>query len=317
MNPNLMVDIKKALGASAVSAVLEQPVVDRLVRDIVDYRNPLRMNLPRKQGSGAAWLLNRRSAGSTPASFIADTGDPTEDTSTYTRVTFTYRTISTRGKVTRLAQRIGMSYTDVLAQEIASKAKDFRNYEDFALIRANSGTANQYDGLEVLLDIFSAGGVGTQVVAQTTAMLGDQLSLEKLDEAIDKCVGDPDMIICSKAGRRKLKALLQADQRFVNTIEVRGGFKLLDYNGIPVYTSNNVTDTKHFDGTGCVGETGTTTNFYIVDTSELFVAELTPVTMEMLDKVSSQYDQFDIYGDQVLVMGATNAHSALIGVKTT
>lgn len=311
----MSVDIKKALGTTQAGTVLVDKEIDKTIQQLVEYKNPIRVNMPRKTGSGPGWYVNRRAAGSTPAMFVNDTDTITEDTGTYTRTSFPYKTIATQGRVTRFMQAIGRSYTDVLADEIEAKARDFRDYEEWALLKGRittsgslTGNAKHFDGLDVLIP-------STQAVVMTSSGLGASLTLAKMDESIDKCAGEPDMIIMSKRSRRALVALLQASQRFVNTVETRGGFILISYNNIPVYVSTRINNNQAFNGTAVTAETGgTTTTVYFLDTEYVWLGELTPITIMPLAKVSSQYDLFDIFCDEVLVMANYLYCSKLIGI---
>jgi HK97 family phage major capsid protein len=304
---------ERAVTSSAAGAVLVQTVTDQIVANLVEYNNPLRMNLPRRPGSGQAWLLNRRSApGTTPAQWIADTAEPEEDNGTYARVSFTYRTLIARGKITRQVQATGRDYLDIMTEEMEQRAEDFRNQEDKALLVGNN-TANtaQPDGLCVLIPV-------GQCVITTTADGGEKMTLLDIDTTIDTCTGDPDAIIVSKRSRREIQALLQANQRHVNVVEVNGGFQLLSYNGIPVYVSSNLLDTKMFNGAITTQETGgDNSELYVVDFDHTWVGELTPVTMAPLAMTSSQFDQFDIYEDVVLVVRNNQANAKLIGIDPT
>lgn len=306
----MSVDIKKVLGQTQAGTVLVDKEIDATIQQMVEYKNPIRMNLPRKTGSGAAWYVNRRAAGSTAAEFVNDTDTITEDTGTYTQVTFSFKTIAAQGKVTRFMQAIGRSYTDVLAEEIEAKARDFKDYEEWGLIYGSTSTSSkQFDGLAILIPT-------SQAIGMTTAAGGASLTLAKMDEAIDKCAGEPDMIIASKRSRRALVSLLQAQQRFVNTVEVQGGFILISYNNIPIYISTRMLNTETFDGSTVTSHTGgATASIYFVDTEYCFVAELTPITIMPLAKTTSQYDAFDIFTDEVLVMSNYLYSSKLIGIK--
>jgi len=304
-----MVDIKKALGQTQAGTVLVDKEIDKTIQQMIEYKNPIRVNLPRKPGSGAAWYVNRRTPGSTAAEFVADTDALTEDTGTYAQVTFAYKTIATQGRVTRFMQAIGRSYTDVLAEEIEAKARDFKDYEEWGVLKGNAtSNSKQFDGLDVLIP-------ASQAVGMTTTAGGSALTLAKMDEAIDECAGEPDMIIMSKRSRRELVSLLQAQQRFINTVEVKGGFILISYNNIPIYVSTRIVNTQTFNGTSVSSETGSnTTTIYFLDTEFVFIAELTPITIMPLAKVSSQYDLFDIFCDEVLVMSNYLYCSKLIGI---
>jgi len=305
--------VEKGIAATNIASILEQPEVDAVVAHLIDYQNPFRQNLPRRPGSGAAYLSNTRTAGNTPAQFVADTDTLMEDTGTYGRIPWTYKTIATRGKITRKAQKIGMSLLDIMAEELEGKSEDFRNYEEWAIIYGNSSTATQFDGLD---KIFVVTTPGAQCVAMTTTSGGQALSLTKLDQAIDKCALPPNMLVMSRRTRRQLRTLLQASQRFVNTVEVVGGFKVLSYDDIPVFVSTQILDTYTFNGTADSASTGgTCTNLYALNTADCFMSVLTDVTVEPLAKDSSQYQQFDIYEDVALVMKNIKKHVCLIGIK--
>ncbi len=313
-----MVDIEKALSigdaTTGPGAILMQPVIDKVVAQLVDYRNPIRQNLPRKPGSGNAWILNRRTAAaSTPASWVLDTDELKEDEGSYTQVEFYYKTLAARGKVTRKLQAVGRTYADILADELEARALEFKNKEDLALTTGATtatATSREFQGLKFLIP-------DTQGVVCAAAAVGGTLTLALLDEAIDKCIWTPDMMIMTKKVRRIVNALLQANQRFVETKAVKGGFKLLAYSEIPIYTSNNMVNTQAVTAGGTVsGETGgSTSSIYFVDTEQTWVGELTPVKVQPLAKTSSQFDKFDIYCDETLVVRDYRANSKLVGIR--
>lgn len=302
-------EIKRSLDYAGTSGVLIQPEVDKIVTEIIEYKNPLRQNIPRKQRNSDAWLLNRRSAAAanTVAQWVNDLTEPTVDRTEQSRVTFQFRTLLARGKVTRFAQDAGRSYIDVLSEEIEARARAFKDMEENAMLYGdNSVTSTQPDGLTTLI-------TGNQIIEQTSTAGGAALTLTKIDETIDQCAGSPDVMISSKQTRRKLNALLQADQRFVNTTEVAGGFRVLSYDDIPIFASTNVTNNFWFDGTQVVGTTGDTSHLFVLDTSEFWVGYMNDVTVSPLSKTSSQFDQFDIYMDLAFIMRSTIHNAMLVG----
>jgi len=302
--------IRKALGITEAGDVLVQPEIDKVIQHLVEYKNPLRQNIPRRRGSGPAWYINRRSAATTAAEFVADTGSYTASEGSYTQVTFTYRTLGGKIRVSRELQDKGASYLDVLAEELAAKVNDIKDFEDYYLLWGDSSNANEFDGLDALIP-------ASQTAVVTTASTGGDITLEKLDEVIDLCAGEPDIIICSKRTRRQIIALLQANQRFVDKIEVKGGFKLQSYNDIPIYVSTNIPDTMTFDGsakeiTGLTG--GQTSALYVIDTTYFWIGVLKELTMEALAKTSTQYDEYEIYERIVPVMANYMYCAKLIGI---
>lgn len=309
MSKNWQNEIKRSLDYAGTSGVLIQPEVDKIVAEIIEYKNPLRMNIPRKQRNSDAWLLNRRSAAAanTVAQWVSDLTEPDIDRSAQSRITFQFRTLLARGKVTRFAQDAGRSYIDVLSEEIETRSRAFRDMEETAMFYGATASL-QPDGLNVLI-------TGNQRVAQGTTLGGDNFTLAKMDETLDACAGSPDVIVTSKSGRRKINAALQGVQRFINTTEVKGGFRVMSYDDIPVYASTNVLNTYYWDGTNQLGATGDTTNIFVVDTNEFWVGYMNDVTVSPLSKTSSQFDSFDIYEDVAFVMRSTIHHATLEGVN--
>ena len=309
MGKNWQNEIKRSLDYAASGGVLIQPEVDKIIAEIIEYKNPLRQNIPRKHRNSDSWLLNRRSAAAanTVAQWVSDITEPDIDRSETARVSFQFRTLLARGKVTRFAQDAGRSYKDVLSEEIEARSRAFRDKEELAMFYG--ATANlEPDGVNVLI-------TGNQRVAQGTTLGGDAFSLTKLDETLDQCAGAPDILVTSKAGRRRINAALQGVQRFVNTTEVKGGFRVMAYDDIPVYASTNVLDNYYWDGTNQLGATGDTTNIFALDTNEFWVGFMNDVTVSPLSKTSSQFDQFDIYEDVAFVMRSTIHHATLEGVN--
>jgi len=288
-----------------------QPQIDRVVTELVEYLNPLRVNLPRRPGSGDAWYLVRKTPSETPCVFVNDIEDLEESTGSYDQYAFPYRTIGCQGKVTRKAQAVGQTFGNLLAQVIENKTMEFKDKEDYAYIWGNYTNASEpaknakaFDGLNALAGL-------------TIDMGGVALTRAKLDEAIDTLRGgNPDMVICSKSCRRSIIGLLQSLQRWVNVTEVKGGFKLPAYNDVPIYVSSNISNVLTSNGTNITGMTGgDTTVLFVIDTTKVFVGELTKLTVQPLAKTSSQFDAFDIFCDETMVSRDPQAVVRIINVK--
>jgi len=291
-----MTDIKKTLDSATAGSTLKQELVDKVLQDLIERNNPLRMNLPRKPGSGTEWIIIQRSADPTVA-MVNDTEEPAASNSTYARTTFPFKTLLSRGGVTRFLEATGKSYIDVEAEEIQGALETVRDKEEYFLIYGDLDTeAKEYDGLEQLIP------AGQQVSMGTN---GGTLTLAKMDEAIDLCYGDPDMLIMTKRTRRDVNALLQSQQRFVDKVEVKGGFKLLSYMNIPIYWNKQLSDAE------TQGTAGNATSIFIIDTTKFWVGVLTELTMKRLAITSSQLSKFDIYEDITLV-GANEKYEAWI-----
>jgi HK97 family phage major capsid protein len=295
MNKTDLEQLKKALDVASAGGALQQPLVDRVLQEIIEVNNPLRKNLPRKPGSGSDWILNQRTARGA-AGFVNDTETPASSNSSYAQKKFAYKTILQPGKITRKLKAQGKTLLDIQAEEVDSALQAVRDTEESAIINGDSsGNPKEFDGLRKLIPAGQVVDAGTQ-----------PLTLERLDEAIDLNRGIPNMLIMSKKANRKLNSLLQAQQRFVDTTEVAGGFRVQVYNGIPIFRSVFVSDAQ---GTG-----NNETDIMILDTSGVWVGELTALKMEPLSKKSSQFEEFDIFEDITLVLGNDIKASRLAGI---
>jgi HK97 family phage major capsid protein len=297
---NDLEQLKKALDMASAGGALQQPVIDRVLQELIEVNNPLRVNLPRKPGAGSAWILNQRTSRGAGAGFVNDTEEPSETQGQYVPKSFPYKTILDRRKVTRKLQAVGKSLLDIEAEEVENGLQNVRDSEENALINGDSATnPKQFDGLRKLIP------VGQTTIAGAN---GAPLSLELLDAAIDLNRGNPGMMIMSKKANRKLNALLQAQQRFVDTMEVKGGFRVQVYNGIPIFRSIWVSDAQ------AQGTASNCTDIFVLDTSAVWVGELTPLQMLRLAPKSSQGGEFDIFEDVALVLANDLKASRLAGV---
>lgn len=68
-----------------------------------------------------------------------------------------------------------------------------------------------------------------------------QTMFDNIEEKAGKDYG-PDMILTARPVRREYLDLCQADRRYVNTMELDGGWKAIDYNGVPFTVDNDAID---------------------------------------------------------------------------
>jgi len=240
---------------------------------------------------------------------VNDTEELPAGDGSYTRVTFPFKTIGVQVKISRVARRISQSYVDAAREELDAKITEFKTQEETYLFRGNA-TSNpkEFDGLDQLIPL-------TQRVVATTAT--SAFTLENVDEAMDLVKGDVNMIICSRKCRRKLNALLQAQQRFVDRTEIKGGFRVLSYNDAPVLVSTAISDTMTFAADKSVSAYtgGSQTAMYFLNTADVFVAEAQKLTMQKLAQTSSQFEAWDMYEDIVLVLRNTLSAAMLVGIQ--
>lgn len=305
----------RTLNVSNSGTVLLQTTINKMVQQLTLYEHGVQAVLTRKPGSGDAAYIDRRAAGTTGGEWVADTDNATDETGTYTQTSFPYRTLLTRGTVTRKLQATGRSYTDILAEELTGKSEDFSNrLENGCIVGDNAANAKQISGLLTLI-----GAVSGQVVANTSGVSGADLILAKLDEAIDKVKGSGNKadlaIIGSKRSCRLLNAALQSHQQFNDMVEIRAGFRVRSYDEIPIVQSTEVPDVLTWSGTAITAFSGgATTALIVVNRRYTWLEELTPTTVMPLAKGTSQYDQFDLFADLALVYSNTLGGAILGGL---
>jgi hypothetical protein len=136
----------------------------------------------------------------------------------------------TRGEVTGPMQAAAGSLFDALATEVEAHTRAMIEKLSTDIATANGGS-NDITG--ILYQITDDTTMGDQSVYDGAAGV---LSLAMIDAAIDQVNGDPDTILTSKPVRRKINSLLQAQQQFVNSTEIRAGFRVVSYDDLPILT---------------------------------------------------------------------------------
>ena len=320
LNPENRGRFERALNVSGAGTILVQNFTNRIIQQLSIREFGALGTLTRKPGQGSQAVVNRRTASAMAVGdvWVADTDSVVESTGTPSQATFSYATLATRGKVTRKMRAIGRSYIDILAQEMLDKTDDFNEALESGIWVGDTGAdANYMNGILTLVNAVSG-----QVVAQTSAVGGDSISLTKLDEAIDSTKGAgrrSDLIIyASFKGSRKLNAALDARQRFPTSVVISAGFRVRDYDGIPIVISTGIPDNMTWDGSSITGLSGELTNptgaLVVVNKRHLWLEELTPMTMMPLARDDSQYQQFDIFWDGAVVLHNTKGATILGGI---
>lgn len=313
LDPSYRERLARALDSTASGGgVLVQRFISRLIGDLTNRELGVHNTLEHRPGQGDAAYQNRRTAGTTGGSWVADGTDPTEETGTYAQTTFTYRRGVTRMQISSMLQARGKSYGDAAAIEAGLKVPDFVNFLENAWVRGdNAADANQPSGLVTLIQ-----GTAAQIIPNTTAAAGDSLVLRRLDEAIDAVRGPNSrkVIFASRAGKRRINAALQAQQQFVNTTEIRGGFRVMTYDDIPVVTSTQISDAATAAATTgrVLTQTGGSITYILVcSMDEVWIEDLTPISVLPLARTTVTNERWDIFTDSVLVLNSTNGASIL------
>lgn len=226
--------IRKALDLASSGQYLIPEVVDNAIRDYATMEPVLANVVNRVPWATNTYFIRRRDALPT-SSWSTDGGSlPAASQSTYKKVSQSVKYLYTRGEVTGPMQSAAGSLYNALALEVEAHSRSLVEQLSTDIATATGGS-NDITGILYQIDTNDAmnwGSTGTGVVDGATAAL----SLNLIDQAIDTSRGQVDLIVTSRRVRRKINALLQATQQFVDKTEIQAGFRVLTYDGIPIVT---------------------------------------------------------------------------------
>ena len=97
---------------------------------------------------------------------------------------------------------------------------------------------DSYPWFKANVDAHSSGRYAGQ--RALTFNLMDKM-FDRIEEKAGKDYG-PDLILTTRALRREYTDLCRADRRFVNTMTLDGGWKAIDFNGVPFTVDNDAID---------------------------------------------------------------------------
>lgn len=227
---NEEVTIRKALDIASAGAYLIPEVVDGAIRDYISKEPVLYNTFPKVPWATNTYFIRKRTANPT-ASWSTDGAAMVAGTqSSFDKKSMAIKYLYSRGEVTGPMQRAAGSLFNALAMEVEAHGRAM--VEQLSTdIATGTAASNEIEGLLHQADTDTVLNAGGGLLAS-----GAALTLNLFDQAIDNSRGDVDLIVTSRKVRRKLATLLQAQQSFVNTIEIGAGFRVLSYDGIPVVT---------------------------------------------------------------------------------
>jgi len=244
--------------------------------DISAKRTPVLELIPRRTVRGKSVDYNRITA-KAAAAWGGETDAPTYSADTYQSVSKSIKYLRIRGKVSgpaiAVASRSG--FINAYQHEVIIKTQALmEKLEETIMTGDTTQDANAFNGL-----ITEAKASG-----QTSNKAGASLALSDIDNLLadlEKQGASPDVAICGPRAFAQVKALLQANQRFVNVTEIQGGIVALEYAGIPFVSSRFVPDNA-YDATN--NPDGRMILF--VDMDYVWLGVLQDVTVEELGKTS-------------------------------
>lgn len=230
-------DIVKALSTLNSGAYLIPEVVDPAIRDYIGMEPRLLNAVSHQPWATNTYFIRKRTAQPTVTWSTDGAALPAAQNSTFEKVSKSVKYVYARGEVTGPEQKAAGGVVNALASEIEvqgrAMAMDLSNK-----IAAGTGSSNEIEGIihQIATDADMNAGGGE------LDKTGITLDLEMLDEAIDLTRGECDLIVTSRAVRRKINGLLQSQQAWNDRVEIQAGFRVLSYDGVPIVTDLNWED---------------------------------------------------------------------------
>ncbi len=244
------------------------------VIETVVYDSPVLQVLPFIEIVGNGLTYNRENAAATAAFY--EVGDAwSESTPTFTQITATLKILGGDADVDNFLRATRSNLQDLEAAVVQLKAKAVQQKFDDAFINGDTTTDSKaFDGV----DKACAAG---QTVAMGTN--GGTLTLDKLDETIDKIKGGkPELLLMSKRSRRKLTSLSRATgSGILESDRNQFGQMVQYYDGIPVGVTEWIADSK------TVGSSTDCSTIYALQVGEGAVTGLTSPGGLQVERVGS------------------------------
>jgi HK97 family phage major capsid protein len=241
-------EIQKALDLSSTAAAYLIPeTVDGAIRDFAS-KSPTMYNAVSKRPWASQTYFIKKKLTLPTATWSVDGGPlPAATSGTYGQVSKSMSYLYTRGEVTGPMIEAAGSVFDALGQEIEDHQQTLVERLSTDIVTAD-GTANDIEGIlhqvETDSTLYTAAGGAGQVIDAA----GAYLSLLWLDKAIDAAaVSDgrgpvgpgATMAVTTRPVLRMINSLLQAQQRFLDSVEVAAGFRVPSYDGLPLVVDNH------------------------------------------------------------------------------
>ena len=256
------------------SAKLSNDVLVAGVIETIIQESPVLQRLPFIEVVGNSLTYNRENRAPT-ASFYSVGDTWTESTPTFTQVAATLKILGGDADIDNFLKATRSNIQDLEAAVVQLKAKALQTkFEDTFVNGDRETDANAFDGIDKLATTGQTVAMGTN---------GATLTLDKLDEAIDKVkAGKPHLLLMSRRSRRKLTSLSRATgSGLVVSDRNEFGQMVEYYDGIPVGVNDHVGDDK------TVGTSTDCSTIYALQLGEGAVAGLTAAGGLAVERVGS------------------------------
>jgi hypothetical protein len=220
-----------AEAAKLSNDILLQGVIETIIKD-----SPVLQRLPFVEIVGNGLSYNREATA--PSAAFFDVGDTwTESTPTFTQQTVTLKIMGGDADIDNFLIATRSNLQDLEAAVVELKAKAVRQLFEQTFVTGDA-TANpkSFDGLDKVIDPAQSLSMGAN---------GGSLTLDKLDEIIDKVLGGkPDLLLMSRRSRRIVNKLARTSGSFLEADRDEFGQMLQFYDGIAIGVSDYISDAQ-------------------------------------------------------------------------
>jgi len=220
-----------AEAAKLSNDILLQGVIETIIKD-----SPVLQRMPFIEIAGNGLTYNREATA--PSAAFFDVGDTwTESTPTFTQQTVTLKIMGGDADIDNFLIATRSNLQDLEAAVVELKAKAVRQLFEQTFVTGDA-TANpkSFDGLDKVVDPAQSLSMGAN---------GGSLTLDKLDEIIDKVLGGkPDLLLMSRRSRRIVNKLARTSGSFLEADRDEFGQMLQFYDGIAIGVSDYISDAQ-------------------------------------------------------------------------
>ena len=204
------------------------------VIETIAQESPVLQRLPFIEIVGNGLSYNRENVAPTAAFY--DVGDTwVESTPTFTQATATLKILGGDADIDNFLKSTRSNIQDLEAAVVQLKSRAVQALFDDTFVNGDEVVnPDSFDGLDALVEAGQAVSMGVN---------GGSLTLEKLDELVDKVRGGkPDLLLMSRRSRRSLNILARASGSFLEADRDEFGGMLQFYDGIPIGLNDYIAD---------------------------------------------------------------------------
>jgi hypothetical protein len=243
------------------------------VIETMAQESPVLQRLPFIEIVGNGLTYNREN--DPPAAAFYDVGDTwDESTPTFTQETATLKILGGDADIDNFLKATRSNIQDLEAAVVQLKAKAVQALFDDTFVNGDENEdADSFNGIDELC-----------TEGQTVSMgeNGDSLSLEKLDELVDRVRGGkPELLLMSRRSRRSLNELARDTGTFLEAGRDQFGQMVQFYDGIPIGINDYIPDDQE------VGNSDDCSTIYAMQLGEGALSGLTAPGGLTVERVGS------------------------------